>query len=209
MFGFCPTQTQGGCALTMGIHLLAGAMVFALGLIYMWFLLFAALFFFLLFVIVVVFLCCPEVQASARDFVRDGKKNCLFLTPEMPVMSKICGSALRFLSLFLDPVLGSGVESVLCHPWEWFCVTLGSAAALFSLSLVFSWLFHVFLGEPGAEQHLGKAGKSRLGSKFRGFNQKCPTPGSSLPGELSSGKGKLCLLEDFLGGAGLIQKFHC
>lgn len=92
-----------GAVLLLAFYLLAGAVFCS------WFDLYVIPFIccFLLFVIVVVvFLCCPEVQASVQDFVRDGKRNYLLLTSKMPVMSKICCLALRFLSLLLVPVLG-------------------------------------------------------------------------------------------------------
>lgn len=112
---------------------------------------------------VVVFLCCPEVQAAVQDFVRDGKRNYL-LTSKMPVMSKICCLALRFLSILLVRVLGAGVEGssvspqrvALCHSW----VGSGCSSTLCPSPVFPSWLLHSFPGEPGAEQHLGKGGRS-------------------------------------------------
>lgn len=160
MFGFCPTSipcrdTGWVCragALTMGIHLLAGAVFCS------WFDLCVTPFIccFLLFVIVVVLLCCPEVQASVQDFVRDGKRNCLLLTSEMPVMSKVCPSALRFLSLLLVPVLGAGLGGssvsapgvALCHSGLW----LHLPSVLPCCPLLAAPQF------PG-EQHLGKEGR--------------------------------------------------
>lgn len=151
MFGFCPTSitcrdTGWVCragALTMGIHLLAGAVFCS------WFDLCVIPFIccFLLFVIVVVLLCCPEVQASVQDFVRDGKRNCLLLTSEMPVMSKICPSALRFLSL-------SGA-SFGCRGGRQLRVTARTGSGCISL-LSFPALPSSFLGE----QHLAKEGRS-------------------------------------------------
>lgn len=177
MFGFCRVSSitrrhrvlVHGWDTTMAIHLHAGAVFCS------WFDLYVIPFIrcFLLFVIVVaVFLCCPEVQASVQDFVRDGKRNYLLQASKMPVMSKICLLALRFLSLLLVPVLGAGVKRqlrvtprvALCPSWCWL------------------WL------------------PSVLASKCRGFDPKGNLPhwARVLQENFAMERG-LCLLENFPG----------
>lgn len=153
---------------------------------------------------VVVFLCCPEVQAAVQDFVRDGKRNYL-LTSKMPVMSKICCLALRFLSILPVRVLGAGVEGssvppqrvALCHSWLQLH-SLSFPGVPLLAAPQFPWRARSRAAPGQGREILGLL--NVVGSKFRGFDQKRNLPHwarvfqENFPMERG-----LCLLESLLG----------